>query len=515
MIRKLLFFAVLIVFITLQSCSKKENPTSPPQNFSNEQIDKFIEEQIIQHNTTFNWEWASDEMLWSAIQNSGELVAIGYKPSRATIDDSNIFNATKDDNWKDAKKQIVNMIIESERKVVPADYFKGFTMGDELDFINAFYIKIKNIETLKLLRASNMVRYVYPSDYSFEDHKSINRSDSGCDGYTAETLTAGLDYITISPGCKQSWDFAAKSVPAAWNLATGAGVTAMVIDAGFSINQPLMTSSGFASGSSNASRTISLISRYPATLNFWGTTVTSWTTTPYTTCGHGTAMLGALAAPRNNVQSSVGIAYNCNIIGVRASEDVVISNNKEELGVAASLNLAATTASVKVVSMSLGSITTRQVIGDALIAATNAGKLVFCAAGTSTSFLNWWGVIYPANMSQAQAVTGRDTGGSECDVCHTGSEVDFTSQMERTSDNRHPLTLAVTVSPNGNYPSTVGGSSVATAQTAGIATLVWSRNTSQNSTQVFNRMKNAGSFYPTKSTSYGWGNVNVYNAANF
>jgi serine protease len=504
-----LFFAAIF---TLNSCSKKNDaPQSPIDTYTNDQIDQFIESKIKENNTVFHWDWASDDMLWSAIQNTTQIVAVGYKPENASEEDAHIFNATKDQDWKVAKQQVVDMILDSEKKIQAADYFDGFVMGNDLDHLNAFYIKIKNIETLKALRASKKVRYVYAPDYALEDHKAGNRSGSGCDGYSPEPLVAGTDYTTITPGCKQSWDHTAKSLPAAWNLATGSGITIMLIDAGFSVNQPLLQQAGWASGSSTG-RTISLVSRYPASLNFWGTTVTSWTTSPYTSCGHGTAMIGACASPRNAVGANVGVAYNANMIGVRAAEDVVISNNYEELGVAAAINLANTTASVKIVSMSLGSIFYRSVIADAVIALTNNNKLIFCAAGTSTNFTNWYGVIFPANMSQAQAVTGRDTGGSECDICHTGSEVDFTSQMERTSDNQHPLTLAVT---NSYGPSTVGGSSVATAQTAGIAALVWSRNTAQTATQVFTRMKNAGSFYPTKSTSYGWGNVNAFNAVNF
>ncbi len=507
-----LCMAVIIVF---NSCSKKNEISElHPTSYTNDEIDKFIESKITENNSVFHWEWASDEMLWSAIQNSSQMVAIGYKPENTSEADAHIYNASQDQTWKDAKQQVVDEIIESEKKIQAANYFDGFVMGNELDHLNAFYFKIKNIETLKVLRAEKKIRYIYPPDYSLEDHKASNRSDSGCSGYTAETLVSGTDYTTITPGCKQSWDHTAKNLPTAWNLATGSGVTIMLIDAGFSANQPLLQQSGWASGSSTG-RTISLVSRYPATLNFWGTTVTSWTTSPYTSCGHGTAMIGACASPRNNVGANVGVAYGANMIGVRAAEDVVISNNYEELGVAAAINLANSTASVKVVSMSLGSIFYRSVIADAVIALTNNNKLIFCAAGTSTSFTNWYGVIFPANMSQAQAVTGRNTTGSECDVCHTGSEVDFTSQMERTSDGRHPLTLAVTVAANGNNPSTVGGSSVATAQTAGIAALVWSRNSSQTAAQVFNRMKNAGSFYPNKSTSYGWGNINCYNAVNF
>jgi len=82
--------------------------------------------------------------------------------------------------------------------------------------------------------------------------------------------------------------------------------------------------------------------------------------------------------------------------------------------------------------------------------------------------------------------------------------------MEKASNERHPLSLAM----SGNAPSTVGGSSVATATTAGIAALVWSRFPSYSREQVLNKMITTSSNYPSKSSSFGWGNLNANAATN-
>ena len=168
-------------------------------------------------------------------------------------------------------------------------------------------------------------------------------------------------------------------------------------------------------------------------------------------------------------------------------------------------------ADIKIVSMSLGSLITRSVIGDAIKAIRNAGKLPFCAAGTSLSWTSWWGVIYPANMVEAIAVTGVDNNGNTCSVCHDGSEVDYVALMDRASDGKSVLTLAI----SGNQPATVGGSSAATATTAGIAALIWSKSPSQTSAQILSRMTSSGSYYPTKNGSKGWGIVNANAATDF
>ena len=115
-------------------------------------------------------------------------------------------------------------------------------------------------------------------------------------------------------------------------------------------------------------------------------------------------------------------------------------------------------------------------------------------------------------MTEVNAVTGvRDNNfNTNCTDCHKGSETDFTVVMEKASNERHPLTLAMT----GNAPSTVGGSSVATASMSGMAALVWSRFPTYTRAQVLTKLINNSSNYPTRNGSFGWGNVNADAATN-
>ncbi|HCY89908.1 MAG TPA: serine protease, partial [Chitinophagaceae bacterium] len=211
--------------------------------------------------------------------------------------------------------------------------------------------------------------------------------------------------------------------------------------------------------------------------------------------------------------ASAGVAYNCNLVTCRASSDVLIDASREVRGVSDAYINAGNRADVKIISMSMGRITSSSQIRDAIRYAYGKGKLIFCAAGTSFSWTSgWYGVIFPATMTEVSAVTGvRDNDPyTTCTVCHDGSQTDFTIVMERGSDSQHPLTLA----SYGDVPSTVGGSSVATATAAGIAALVWSKYPAYTRAQVLNKLIQSSSNYPSINSSLGWGKIDADKATN-
>jgi subtilisin family serine protease len=222
-------------------------------------------------------------------------------------------------------------------------------------------------------------------------------------------------------------------------------------------------------------------------------------------------MAGVCAAPRGSDGNAAGIAYNSDLITVRASSDVLIDASREVKGVSDAYVLAGNRSDVRVTSMSLGRITSSSQIADAIQYAYNRGKLIFCAGGTSFGWTaGWVGVIFPATMSETVAVTGVKDNNSRCDDCHDGSKIDFTVVMEKASNGRHPITTAGT----GNQPGTVGGSSVATAQTAGMAALVWARYPSSSRATILDKLVRAGSNYPNRNGNFGWGNIDANEASN-
>ncbi|MBP6699428.1 MAG: S8 family serine peptidase, partial [Flavobacteriales bacterium] len=196
---------------------------------------------------------------------------------------------------------------------------------------------------------------------------------------------------------------------------------------------------------------------------------------------------------------------------IRACEDVILDQSSEKTAVKNALIAMGNDPSVRVISMSIGSPFSSSVLTDGVNYAYGLGKMIMAAAGTSFSWTSWWGVIYPAALTKCVAVTGVKENGSKCGSCHDGSQVDLTICMERTSNSsRNSLSL----SPSGNSPSYIGGSSAATATAAGIAALVWSAKPSATRAQVLTCLTSTAQFANAPSGSKGYGNINAAAAVN-
>ncbi|MEI7669864.1 MAG: S8 family serine peptidase, partial [Pseudomonadota bacterium] len=330
------------------------------------------------------------------------------------------------------------------------------------------------------------VRYIEPLDYW---PYAIDRSSSGCSAST-QALNA-TDYSNTTPACLIPWNYNSVNIPNAWNTAQGEGITIGVIDAGISSSQTLLGTQ-FNNGASNVNRNIS--------------TDYTYGTSAFTSCTHGTGMCGLAAGPRNDMNATCGVAYKSNLFFIRGCNDVVLDESNEKLGVKNALVKMGNRADVKVVSMSVGTPFSSSVLLDGVNYAFNKGKMLFAAAGTSFSWTSWWGVIYPAYYSQCNAITGVKENNNTCDVCHDGTQVDFTIPMERnTNSNRNSLSLPF----SGTTPPYIGGSSCATATAAGMAALVWSAKPTLTRQQVFNCLKSTAQFANAPSSYQGYGNMNA------
>ncbi|TWF41713.1 subtilase family protein [Chitinophaga polysaccharea] len=498
-----------VMCLALFSCQKNENAQTgvisneknPVAAVPRSAINRFIRGKLADSGY-FKWEMAGNDIAWSALVQGDSILSVGYQPADFNDLSHNIhaidLNST---SWKEAKQQVINLIVENEKKGNPALTEKEVVLlsRNKLPSIN---VKVSRMATLKSLRSSKLVRYAEPIGYGaymagkVSDGKVGVEStllNFGCGSNNAEPgLVAGADYTNITPGAKQSWNYAYHNIPQAWTKSTGSGVKVMIIDTGVSPDQPNLGSlfnQGFSSG-----RTIQKLVTYPGG-------------TPDDLCGHGTSMAGALAAPRGTSGSAAGIAYNSNLVTVHAAENVVILSQETVTGVTNAYILGGDDPDVKIISMSLGTIIDVSVIIDAIRYAYNKQKLIFCAAGTSNSFFgSFIGVIFPANQPEVYAVTGmKDNLTDRCGNCHVGSKVAFTVVMEKASNSHLALSTAMT----GNDPSTVGGSSVATASCAGIAALVWSKYPSYPKDSIVARMIRAASLSQHKSNQFGWGNVDA------
>jgi subtilisin family serine protease len=511
-------FAVVIAASFFTSCKKDVSEQSNAEEKTDQlktitQINTIIKQQL---STTgkFEWSTASDEIIWSALQQSDNIASVGYKPATENNINDKIHTININDaEWKTAKENILQIIFDEEVKANKDLQKANMEVWPET-VLPVVDVEIKSLATIKKLRASNLLRYVEPMGYESYgmDPQAASKvtSSSGCGSNVADnTLVNGVHYTVASPNTKVSWNYASHGIQGAWTKSTGSGVKVFIIDSGCEYDQENL-GSAFNQGASNG-RTVEKIVTLPRS-SIFGIYYGAYEI-PDDGCGHGTSMAGACAAPRGTDGNACGVAYNCNLVTCRGAEDVYLDASKEVKGVSDAYVNAANRADVKIISMSMGKLTSSAQMEDAIRYANGKGKLMMCAGGTSFGWTaGWVGVIFPAWMGEVQAITGikQSTAYTRCDDCHNGSEIDFVVVMERVGDNMHPLSLAM----SGDAPSTVGGSSVATATCAGMAALVWSRFPTYTAAQVVSKLITSSSNYPAKTAQYGWGIPNVDVATN-
>lgn len=474
---------------------EQENPLTV------QEINQIIDEQI-QSKGDFNWNETSDFVLWSALKHGENILTIGYGSEKGDFQNRN------SNEQISSKNKLLNIVHSIENK-------NSLNKGEDLlindnDILTIIDVKVDNMTTITELRKNSGIRYMEPAGYRYFQNTQYQQgksemqkssSSSGC-GKESEALSSS-DYTTITPGAKMPWNFPIHNIDDAWNHSTGSGITIGIVDTGASTSQYLLNNginNGDSSGKSIQRHGVYVDSFWPWSKKTDGVN---------DKCGHGTSMTAIAGAPRNNKGLPVGVAYNSNLVVYRAASNVVLDGYHEQKGVAKALTQLGDNNNVKIISMSMGHIFTINRIKDAIKYANNKGKLIFCAAGTSTSFTNFVGVIFPGSMNETVAVTGIEQNSiyKECDTCHEGSKVDFTIMMERSNNNHVPV-----LSYYSDQTDYIGGSSVATAMSAGIAALVWSKNPSWSKTQVLDKLKTSAHLYPNKHSSFGWGMLDALEA---
>lgn len=532
----------LIYLLLLLSACKKASIESEPgsitdaQNLlSKDQINSCIAD-ILKVENDFRWADASAQVVWSALTHSGNTLSIGYKPKGWTNEEVDATMHTinlQSPEWQRAKEEILQLVWEEEMKNKPNLKIEKLAIYQQ-NHLPVVCIPSYNLSTIEKLRASELVRYAEPMSYKpfYNEHKG-NQLQSGLGGLGCNranpyggVLVDSVDYKLVYPNSKMSWNYAYHNIPEAWKISTGKGIRIMVIDTGCSLNQENLQSS-FNQGESigrNVEHLVTLrdvIDYYPgAFYQYRGTligrkhAVRDSPKAPGDPCGHGTMMAGVVAAPRGTDGNACGVAYNCDLVTIKAAEDVLIHTDSEILSVIDAFNLAASRTDIKIISMSMGMPFHESMLADAIKKTANRGKLIFCAAGTtadSFTMTKHWGVIFPASMPEVLAITGIKNNLREaCDVCHEGSQVDFVAVMQQSNKKFLSLTLAT----SGDIPAVDGGSSVATAMMAGMAAIVWSKYPKKSAQKILEILKKSSN-NRYKNSNWGSGVLDVYKAVNF
>jgi hypothetical protein len=470
--------------------SKANQAAIPEGNpISKTNLDNWVT-KTLETKQAFEWNMADLKTLWSALQDKEGVLAIGYKPTDVKDVDAIIHDIdVSKGEWKKTHDALVQLIKTDLLKYSNSSITYESILVEDDPILPIITIKLKDKDLLTKLYNLENVRYLEPLAYWPSGASYRIASSSGCSASTTSLNVA--DYSTITPGCLLPWNFNNLNIPAAWNSAQGSGQRIGVIDAGISATQSMLGSS-FTNGLSAGSRSISVDFTYG--------------NSAYASCTHGTSMSGLAVGPRNSLNSSTGVAYQAGLHFIRACNDVVLDESAERTAVKNALVRMGNRTDLNIISMSIGTPFGSSVLLDGCNYANNKGKMIFAAAGTSTGFTSWYGVIYPAAYSVCTAVTGVNESGNKCSSCHDGSQVDFTVPMERNANsNRNSISLPA----SGTIPTYIGGSSAATATAAGIAALVWSVKPSLTRAQVFTCLRNTAQFYPGISSSKGFGNLNA------
>ncbi|TPN81659.1 S8 family peptidase [Aquimarina algicola] len=493
----ILLFLGLFVIASCSTENTEEIPNPNQESLSQKllsisEVNAYIANQLKQKGD-LEWKNAPTDVLYSAIMHGEGIVSIGYG------DQEESFTNKRSSRLTDIKENIFSIVSEEEG----VSKSNAVTSDDEI--LNVIEVNVQRIETIQKLQNADHIRYIDPIGYGFylQEDVAYQQKSAGCN--TSGDAINGNDFRIITPNAKFPWNFDIHKVSQAWQYSTGLGITVGLIDTGISANQNLL-GSGFNSGSSNNSRTVQRFGTFVDSPWWWSNN----TDGPNDKCGHGTQMASAIASPRNNSGMPVGVAYDSNLIAYRGTKDVVLNGYHERRGVSNALKALADRSDVKIISMSIGYPWSIGNVKDAIKYAYSKGKMIIAAGGTSTSFTNWYGVIFPASMSETVAVTGiKDNGYNRCSNCHDGNRIDFTIVMQRASDSDRNVPVIGFNTGSQNY---VGGSSVATATTAGIAALVWARNPNMTRAQVLDKLKRSGEFYPNRNSKFGYGNINALKA---
>lgn len=503
--KRVLGFAIALM--TIVSCQKNEvlvdGQVIEKTNVLNQsEIDRAILD-ILETTAIFDWDMVDDHFLYSAAMQSDSVFAIGYQPQGFTNLSERIHEIDiHSPEWLAVRDQILQIILEGEKELNSKATLDNLLPFGLPTVLPNMAVIISNEKTISKLRTLPEMRFFEAMGYAVPSREVAARNIFGCNGAGPNYDIDTTDYTVIEPAVKQSWHHESSKITEAWEHSTGEGITIVVIDTGLSDDQENL-GTDFNSGMS-VDRTVERLSTHYTGMLWW-----KELDPPHDQCGHGTEMSGMAAAPRGEDGNSVGVAYNANLIGIRAVNDVVIDGTNDKEGVKDALVYAGDREDVRVISMSVGSPFSSGTVEDGIHYAYNRDKMICAAAGTSLNITTQVvDVIFPANMSQTVAVTGvKDKFPLErCSTCHDGSQVDFVMPTERVGDSENgPITL----SSYSDTPNYSGGSSPSVSSVAGIAALVWAAHPDLGRANIFKLMYENSSNFPVKDNNLGWGIIDA------
>ena len=207
--------------------------------------------------------------------------------------------------------------------------------------------------------------------------------------------------------------------------------------------------------------------------------------------GHGTHCAGIAAATMDNGKGIAGIAQ----------VNIIAEKMLDSTGVGTDWDLAqaithATDHNANIISMSLGSDESSQILNDACRYAWDNGCLIVAASGNEYNR----GVSYPAAYDTVIAVGATDTNNQHCAFSNWGPELELVA----------PGISILSCYPSDQYISATG-TSMATPHVAGTAALLWSKHPGFTNQDIRDRLDQTASDLGMYGWDeyYGWGLVDA------
>jgi serine protease len=315
-------------------------------------------------------------------------------------------------------------------------------------------------------------------------------------------------FVPNDPYYGSMWSYADSTVgislPAAWDVSTGAGATVAVIDTGY---RPHVDLTGQIVGGYD------FISNVTTANDGDGRDSDAqdpgdWGSCSSTSSWHGTHVSGTIAALANNGIGSLGVAFNSRVVMARVlgvcggytsdiADGIRWAAGYPVSGVASNANPA------RILNLSLsgaGSCPTE--LSSAISAARSLGALVVVAAGNNALDASGY---QPANCAGVLTVAATDSTGARATFSNYGTVVGIAAPGVSIWSTLN----AGSTSPGADTYASYSGTSMATPHVAGVAALVSSINPGLDGDQIASILKSTAKAFPGSCAGCGSGIVNA------